>query len=115
MNDKLTRHDAYGEQFNQGLVPATEQEQKICEEKEKTIGALPVGFVKADNDKNGVKYYKLVKLDSDQLDHKIKAEQLRRLRNMDRRGVAQIVLQSISVGFTAVIAACAFIALFLLK
>ncbi|MCX4361815.1 MAG: hypothetical protein OSJ74_00285 [Clostridia bacterium] len=112
---KIKAYDEFGEQFEMGLIPATEDEQKICEEKLKSIGALPEGFVKTGNDIKGFKYYKLVKLDERQLELKIKAENVRRMRQIDRHSVTQIILQSITLGFTALIALCAFVALFLLK
>ena len=52
---KIRLYDEFGEQFDQGLVPATEEEQKLCEEKLKSIGALPEGFVKTDKDIRGSK------------------------------------------------------------
>ncbi|MDE6275228.1 MAG: hypothetical protein K2M75_01675, partial [Clostridia bacterium] len=80
-----------------------------------SIGALPEGFVKTGNEIKGFKYYKLVKLDDRQLDLKIKSENVRRLRQIDRHSVTQIVLQSVTLGFTALIALCAVVALFFLK
>ena len=112
---KIKAYDEFGEQFELGLVPANEEEQQACEEKFKSIGALPEGFVKTGNDIKGFKYYKLVKLDDRQLELKIKAENVRRLRQIDRHSVTQIILQSITLGFTALLSLCAIIALFLLN
>ncbi|MDE5755896.1 MAG: hypothetical protein K2I23_02270 [Clostridia bacterium] len=112
---KIKEYDEFGEQFELGLTPANEVEQRLCEEKLKSIGALPEGFVKTGNEIKGFKYYKLVKLDDKQLSMKIKAESVRRLRQIDRHSVTQIVLQSITLGFTALIALCAVVALFLLN
>ena len=111
---KIRLYDEFGEQFDQGLVPATEEEQKLCEEKLKSIGALPEGCVKTDKDIRGSKFFKLVKLDEKQLEQKIKTENVRRMRQIDRHSVTQIVLQSITLGFTALIALFVFVALFLL-
>ena len=112
---KIKAYDEFGEQFEMGLVPANETEQRLCEEKLKSIGALPEGFVKTGNEITGFKYYKLVKLDEKQLEQKIKAESVRRLRQIDRHTVTQIVLQSVTLGFTALIALCAVVALFFLN
>ena len=112
---KIKEYDEFGEQFELGLAPANDAEQKLCEEKLKSIGALPEGFVKTGNEIKGFKYYKLVKLDDRQLDLKIKSENVRRLRQIDRHSVTQIVLQSVTLGFTALIALCAVVALFFLK
>ena len=112
---KIKAYDEFGEQFEYGLTVASEEETRICEEKLKSIGALPEGFVKTGNEIKGFKYYKLVKLDEKQLEQKIKAENVRRLRQIDRHSVTQIVLQSVTLGFTAIIALCAIVALFLLK
>ena len=112
---KIKAYDEFGEQFEMGLVSANEAEQKLCEEKLKSIGALPEGVVKTCNEIKGFKYYKLVKLDEMQLEQKIKAENVRRLRQIDRHSVTQIVLQSVTLGFTGLIALCAIIALFFLN
>ncbi|MDE5654597.1 MAG: hypothetical protein K2I46_03205, partial [Clostridia bacterium] len=97
-----------------GLVPASEEETKLCEEKLKSIGALPEGFVKVGRVKGLEKYYKFVKLDEKQLEQKIKVESVHRLRQIDRHSLTQIILQSVTLGFTAVITICAIVALFLL-
>ena len=112
---KIKAYDEFGEQIDFGLVAADAAETKLCEEKLKSIGALPEGFVKTGNEIKGIKYYKLVKLDAQQLEQKIKAENVRRLRQIDRHSVTQIALQSVTLGFTAIIAICAIVALFLIK
>ncbi len=118
MKDKYKLLNAYGDELNQGLVPATEEETKMCEEKEKSIGALPVGYVKVDSGRPGIKstakYYKLVKLDTEQQEQKLKAENLRRIRNIDRHTRVQVILQSISLGFVVLTSIFVFAALFLL-
>ena len=111
---KIKSYDEFGEQLDFGLVLANDEETRLCEEKLKNIGALPEGFVKTGNEIKGIKYYKLVKLDEKQLEQKIKAENVRRLRHIDKHSVTQIVLQSVTLGFTAIIAICAIAALFLL-
>ena len=112
---KIKEYDEFGEQFDYGLVLANQEETRLCEEKLKSIGALPEGFVKVGRVKGLEKYYKLVKLDEKQLEQKVKAENVRRLRQIDKHSVAQIVLQSVTLGFSAIIAICAIVALFLLK
>lgn len=103
MKENHRLHNVYGDDLNQGLVPATEEETKLCEEKEKSIGALPVGYVKIDSPKPGAKakYYKLVKLDPDQQEQKLKVENLRRLRKIEKHGRVQVILQSIMLGLVA--------------
>ncbi len=103
----------FEENFSYGLVPATEEEARVCEEKEKSIGAIPEGFVKAD-DKTDNKYYKLVPLDQEEVFFKIKAQKLRRLKNIDRQTRASLVIHCVSLGFSVLIAAMLFAALFLL-
>lgn len=103
----------FEENFSYGLLPASEEEAKLCEEKEKTIGAIPEGFVKA-SDKSDNKYYKLVPLDQEEVFFKIKAQKLRRLKNIDRQTRTSMILHSVSLGFTVLIAAMLFAALFLL-
>ena len=112
---KIKAFDEFGEQIDFGLMLASEEETRLCEEKLKSIGALPEGFVKVGRVKGLEKYYKLVKLDEKQLEQKIKAESVRRLRQIDRLSVTQTILQSVTLGFTALIALCAVVALFLLK
>ena len=112
---EIKAFDEFGEQIDFGLMLASEEETRLCEEKLKSIGALPEGFVKVGRVKGLEKYYKLVKLDEKQLEQKIKAESVRRLRQIDRHSVTQIILQSVTLGFTALIALCAVVALFLLK
>lgn len=106
--------NGFEEDFKYGLVPASEEEARICEEKEKTIGAIPEGFVKSD-DKTDNKYYKLVPLDQEQVFYKIKAEKLRRLKNIDRQTRTSMILHSVTLGFTVITAIMVFVALFLLK
>ena len=103
----------FEENFSYGLIPATEEEARMCEEKEKSIGAIPEGFVKA-NDKTDNKYYKLAPLDQEEVFFKIKAQKLRRLKNIDRQTRTSIILHSVTLGFTVLIAAMLFAALFLL-
>lgn len=105
--------NGFEEDFQYGLVPASEEEARICEEKEKTIGAIPEGFVKAD-DKTDNKYYKLVHLDQEQVFYKIKAEKLRRLKHIDKQTRVSMILHSVTLGFTVLIAVMLFVALFLL-
>ncbi|MDE5991361.1 MAG: hypothetical protein K2O95_07395, partial [Clostridia bacterium] len=118
MKDKHKLLNVYGDDLDQGLVPATEEEIKLCEEKLKSIGALPEGYVKIDGAipslKSSAKYYKLVKLDSDQQEQKLKAENLRRLRNINKLSRTQVILQSIMLGFVALTSLFVFVALFLL-
>lgn len=113
MKQKYDMLNDFEENFSYGLMPATEEEARICEEKEKTIGAIPEGFVKA-NDKSDNKYYKLVPLDQEEVFFKIKAQKLRRLRNIDRQTRTSMILHSITLGFTVLITAMVFAALFLL-
>ena len=107
MKNKYKLMNVFGDDLNQGLVPASEEEIEMCEEKLKSVGALP-GFKSSD------KYYKLVKLDSEQQEQKLKAENLRRLRNIDRHTTVQVILQSISLGFVVLTSIFVFAALFLL-
>lgn len=118
MKNKYKLMNVFGDDLNQGLVPATEEEVELCEEKLKSVGALPEGYVKIDSAlpgfKSSDKYYKLVKLDSEQQEQKVKAENLRRLRNIDRHTTVQVILQSISLGFVVLTSIFVFAALFLL-
>ena len=119
MKDMNKLLNVYGDDLDQGLIPATEDEIKLCEEKLKSVGALPEGYVKLDSAipslKSSAKYYKLVKLDSAQKEQKLKAENLRRLRNINKLSRAQVIIQSIMLGFVALTSVFALVALFLLN
>ena len=110
---KIKAYDEFGEQFELGLVPATEEEQQACGRKVQKVSArCPRALSRRAMISKGFKYYKLVKLDDRQLELKIKAENVRRLRQIDRHSVTQIILQSITLGFTALLSLCAIIACF---
>lgn len=49
MKNKYKLMNVFGDDLNQGLVPASEEEIEMCEEKLKSVGALPEGYVKIDS------------------------------------------------------------------
>lgn len=104
--------NSFEENFGYGLIPATSEEAKLCEEKERSIGAIPVGFVKSDDKNSEHKYYKLVSLNEHQLNQKIKAEKIKRLGNIDRQTRATMILTSVGVGFLFLMTIMMFISFF---